>query len=319
MSNQEFSDAFDLLYNNITSERSAGLNEYEKSIFLTRAQNEIVRNYFESASAGNTVKKGFDDSPIRQSNFSNLIDVSYLEEASEDTPKIDIRSKQYILPDEDKIFVLINEVMQLGGAKTVTTYKIWKSGYGWQDADESTVDKSRIIATYTKAQWEEMQDPMSGNMPAGNNGDVIAITEEVSISSSMRQIVPLTYDEYMRLMSKPFKEPLKWQAWRLISNGTDIGDNTVEIVLTSADRKKYTDFDYSIRYVRRPRPIILTDLTNAFGTGVTIEGKSEETPCELNKSVHDAILQRAVEMAKVAWEGDINHTQMAITSGQRTE
>lgn len=317
MSNQEFSDAFDLLYNNITSERSAGLNEYEKSIFLTRAQNEIVRNYFESASAGNMVKKGFDDSPIRQSNFSNLITVAHFEEASEDIPKIDIRSKQYILPDEDKIFVLINEVMQLGGIKTLTTYKIWNKG--WQDAEKNAIDKSRIIATYTKAQWEEAQDPKGEGMPAGNNGDVIAITEEVSISGSMRQIVPLTYEEYMRLMSKPFKEPLKWQAWRLSSNGTEEGNNTVEIILTSADRKKYTDFDYSIRYVRRPRPIILTDLTGVFGEGLTIEGQSEETTCELNKSVHDAILQRAVEMAKVAWEGDVNHTQMAITSGQRTE
>lgn len=319
MSVTEMSNLFDVLYNNITSNKAAGLNEYEKSVFLTKAQNEIVKNYFDSSSSGNTVKKGFDGSPIRQSNFSNLINVVHLEETDGATPKLDIRSKQYILPDKDKIFVLINEVMHLGGTKTVTTYKVWRTGHGWQDAAESTVDKSRIVATYTKVQWEETQDPMIGAMPAGNDGDVIAITDEVEIAGGMRQVVPLTYDEYMRLMSKPFKEPLKWQAWRLLSNGTDTGSNTVEIVLTSADKSKYTDFDYSIRYVRRPRPIVLTNLKGAFGEDLSIEGESDETTCELNESVHDTILQRAVELAKVAWEGDVNQTQLHITAGQRSE
>ena len=31
----EFSNQFDVLYNNITSNQAPGLNEYEKSVFLT--------------------------------------------------------------------------------------------------------------------------------------------------------------------------------------------------------------------------------------------------------------------------------------------
>lgn len=34
--NQEFSDEFDVLYNNISSNQAPGLDEYEKSLFLTR-------------------------------------------------------------------------------------------------------------------------------------------------------------------------------------------------------------------------------------------------------------------------------------------
>lgn len=43
----EFSTEFDVLYNNITSNQAPGLNEYEKSIFLTKAQEEIVLGYYD--------------------------------------------------------------------------------------------------------------------------------------------------------------------------------------------------------------------------------------------------------------------------------
>ena len=43
----EFSYEFDVLYNNITSNQAPGLDEYEKSVFLTKAQDEIVKSYFD--------------------------------------------------------------------------------------------------------------------------------------------------------------------------------------------------------------------------------------------------------------------------------
>jgi hypothetical protein len=44
--NIEFSSEFDVLYNNITSNQAPGLDEYEKSLFLTRAQDEVLKSYF---------------------------------------------------------------------------------------------------------------------------------------------------------------------------------------------------------------------------------------------------------------------------------
>lgn len=46
MTIQEFSNQFDVLFNNITSNEAPGVNEYEKSIFLTKAQDEVVKNHF---------------------------------------------------------------------------------------------------------------------------------------------------------------------------------------------------------------------------------------------------------------------------------
>lgn len=42
MTLKEFSNEFDVLYNNIMSNAAPGLNEYEKSVFLTQAQEEFI-------------------------------------------------------------------------------------------------------------------------------------------------------------------------------------------------------------------------------------------------------------------------------------
>ena len=73
MTVQEFSDEFDVLYNNIMSNQAPGLDEYEKSVFLTKAQYEVIKNYFNPKS--NPKQEGFDDSPKRQIDFSKLMAV----------------------------------------------------------------------------------------------------------------------------------------------------------------------------------------------------------------------------------------------------
>lgn len=58
MTTSEFSNQFDVLYNNIMSNQAPGLDEYEKSVFLTKAQDEIVKAYFNPK--GNKFLEGFD-------------------------------------------------------------------------------------------------------------------------------------------------------------------------------------------------------------------------------------------------------------------
>lgn len=52
----EFSNSFDILYNNIMSNAAPGINEYEKSVLLTKAQDEILKNYFNPQ--GNKYQEG---------------------------------------------------------------------------------------------------------------------------------------------------------------------------------------------------------------------------------------------------------------------
>lgn len=291
MTTTEFSNQFDLLFNNILSNQAPGLNEYEKSFFLTKAQDEIVKNYFQAESNGNTVKKGFDDTAIRQMDFSDLIVSKTIQEETGDNavPSVDPRALVYKIPKDDRVYIIINESLYL------------------------------------------------------------MVNQEGKLKvNGIRQVVPIKYTNYMRLMSKPFKEPLKNMAWRIITQGREgdadvdtstpvdkpISDPTtvaksvsskVEIVITSADKNRYKSngetntIQYNIRYVRKPRPIILTNLSDSFGEDLSIDGYKQAMTCELNESTHEAILQRAVELAKIAWAGNANDVQLEVEAGKRSE
>ncbi len=93
------------------------------------------------------------------------------------------------------------------------------------------------------------------------------INEYVVVSrdniNQLLTVVPISYTEYSRLMSKPYKRPLKNQAWRLLDNSD--GHNKAEIVIGPND----IITRYVIRYVKRPRAIRLTTFDD-----VTLDGGS---------------------------------------------
>lgn len=123
-------------------------------------------------------------------------------------------------------------------------------------------------------------------------------------------VVPLSYMEYSRLMSKPFKRPLKNQAWRIISGISSDTTPKTQATLIAGVSDAITK--HTTRYVKRPQAIILTTLEG----GVTLDGKSGVQPCELDESLHPEILQRAVELAKAAYTGGL---QDVVELGKRSE
>ena len=56
---------------------------------------------------------------------------------------------------------------------------------------------------------------------------------------------------------------------------------------------------YTLRYVKRPKPIVLINFTQ---DNVSVEGVSTETPCEFPPQLHQEILERAVTLAKIAYQ-----------------
>ena len=63
MTLQEMSNEFDVLYNNAMSNQAPGIDEYEKSLFLTKAQSEIVKAYFDPR--GTKFQEGYDNGEKR--------------------------------------------------------------------------------------------------------------------------------------------------------------------------------------------------------------------------------------------------------------
>lgn len=243
MTIQEFSNEFDVLYNNIMSNQAPGLDEYEKSVFLTKAQSEIIKNYFNPK--GNKYQEGFDGSQKRQVDFSKLMKTY----ASSGTAPTSISffgnvTGAYKITWPDDVFVVVNEVVDVTKKGDNRKYRL--------------------------------------------------------------QVIPIKYDEYLRVSSKPYKQPLKNQAWRIINGENDINLIVGHLNSVSPD-------GYHIRYVKHPKPIILESLD---GSGLSINNETNEMGCELDPEIHPEILQRAVEIARAAYAGDIKSD---VELGQRSE
>lgn len=99
------------------------------------------------------------------------------------------------------------------------------------------------------------------------------------------RVYPVTQDEYSRVRNNPFRGPTKYKVLRL-----DKGERLVELI----SAKDYKIKKYLVRYLKKPKPIILTDLE---GTGLSIEGETSVMGCEMNPLLHNMILERAVALA----------------------
>jgi hypothetical protein len=71
MTTKEFSNEFDILYNSIASNQAPGLDLYEKSVYLSKAQLQIIKNYFNPL--GNKYKKGFEQNSSRRAGLRELV------------------------------------------------------------------------------------------------------------------------------------------------------------------------------------------------------------------------------------------------------
>ncbi len=71
MTISEFAQEFDIYFNSISSNDAPGIDTYEKSVYLTKAQLEIVNNYFNPL--GNKYQTGFEASSKRRADLRELI------------------------------------------------------------------------------------------------------------------------------------------------------------------------------------------------------------------------------------------------------
>lgn len=279
MSNEEFSNAFDTLINSYKHKSEFGdqssladvtIDEYEKSIFLTQAQDNIVKSYFTKSLNPNG--EGFDDSTRRQMDFSTLITVKSID-VSTATKTGGFSDNGYTVSFKDEDFKV-----------------------GEKNAFPLFIINERITT-------KKIVTPASGDTPAvyGNAGSYV--------------VVPLNYKEYDRMMSRAYSEPLKRQAWRLFeASSSDLSRQAEVILRTDAA----TPDKYVVRYVRRPQPIVLVDLTNTDNK-LTIDGITAVTQCELNPIVHQEILQEAVRLALASNGIETRDVKAAREAAQHTK
>ena len=122
---REFSDHFDTLLNSYSvtsmfgedvSRQEITLNEYEKSVFLTEAQDIVLKRYFYAHE--NAEGQGFDDSERRQIDFSSLIKNATIQKDNPQVSTFDRRGITFTLPSDSgnqpKVLLILNERLLVG-------------------------------------------------------------------------------------------------------------------------------------------------------------------------------------------------------------
>lgn len=225
MDNNDFSSGFDTLMNSFSGVPSTidlNFDEYEKSVFLTKAQEDEVLSLY---TGRNAIGNGFEATEELRRYLANLLCEATIEPISSEKKPKGMDSKQ------SYFFLLPNGT---------NTPAVW-------------------FITY----------------------EYVSIAEDYCGANSI-DVVPVRQDEYNRLRKNPFRGVNNRRALRL-----DMSDNIIEIVC------KFPVTGYYVRYLRKPKPIILINL----GEDQSIQGISEATPSEVHEALHQMILERAVLLA----------------------
>lgn len=232
--------------------------------------------------------------------FSTGFDILYNNLMSNSAPPVNGYEKSVLLTKA-----------QLELTKNYFNSKGNKYQEGFDSSDKRQIDFSGLIKVSTcTANSDTITHISSGSTIFNFPTDLmLPLNEVITLSTSKTlQVNPISYLAYEAIMKRPFKEPSKREAWRLI-NSQSANGIIVEIIVHTGD----TVSSYTVRYVKRPTPIIVEDISSYSRT---IDGLSAITECTLDASIHQEILQRAVELAKIAYEGDYKDT---ISSGERSE
>ena len=376
MNNAEFSTEFDVLYNNVTSNQAPGLNEYEKSVFLTKAQSQLLLEYFNPKTDG--VGGGFDGSVKRQYDFSSLVDTATLVNINgtsaivPDSEKLDRRSHVFLFPKD--FFLAVNEIisdskwqysvlplnyseyqkLMLKPYNFPVKRAAWRILNGTKSVNTTNTETVEFITPYNNLTLNVTLRTTGYTAPEGEEtvttDDIWFHIDPKDITSPMAMLAvdleveeppvaatcdlmiavdsPIDYtdSEYVKIIHTGLMQAMKLgapnshlvqtaQMLNCVSNlkvmtlkamtTDEIDFTTTPSSLTSSMAEVIGKFEgevlYKLRYVKTPSPIILDDLTN-YGDA-SIQGISEATECKMPPETHQEILERAVTLAKIAWQG----------------
>lgn len=224
MTTEEFSNEFDVLLNSYITANSPGLgqgltqlDEYEKSILLTEAQESIVKDLYNGKITG----ESFESSEELRRSLDALVTTVELQPTATTMGKMSNTSKFFKLPDA-----------------------VWFITY------ESALLKDETLSC--------------------KNNTVV-------------EVVPIRQDEYNRVKNNPFRGPSDRRVLRI-----DAGSSLIELI------SKYNIDSYFIKYLSKPKPIILVTITD---DKLSIDNETQSMGCSLNTALHRPILERAVALA----------------------
>ena len=223
MNIQEFSNQFDVLLNSGSGNGYPPvlkLDEYEKSVYLTNAQEELVKNLY----SGRTIGLSFEQTEELREYLNTLV-----------------KSKVYTTSDEQ------TDLAELSAYHVNTFYKLP------EDLWFITLDQATLSS------------------------------DDKCLDNKQIEVIPALQNEFHRIQRNPFRGPSDSRALRF-------GNFNGYVQLMSSEAIK----TYTIWYLSKPTPIILTDLSH---DNLDIEGYNKPMECMLDELIHRPILELAVRNA----------------------
>lgn len=161
---EEWSVNFDILYNNISSDQEPGLTEYEKSVFLTQAQEAVILDLYKGTSGD-----AFETTEEVTRYLSSLVKTHKFD-------NITARDKQYVVDTSS-----VNDLWFI-------TYQA-----GSITVDDNTRDVI-VVPSRQDSLFKDLNNPFKGP----NKNKVLAISEEGSITLYSKYPINTFYIKYLK-------------------------------------------------------------------------------------------------------------------------
>ena len=219
MTNAEFSDLFDTLADSYAFHAAFGeqsstfalaLNEYEKSFFLTKAQEEVVQSFY---AGNNATGKSFESTEEQRRHLSNLVKEATLSPISNITGNpigMDSKSKFFTLPSD--VWFITYEAVNLENGKcegmtSMDVYPVTQDEYhkikrnpfrGVNDrralrldlADDVVEIKCKYpVASYYLRYLRKLNPIVLINLPDGLSIDGISTKKPCELHESLHRII----------------------------------------------------------------------------------------------------------------------------------
>ena len=253
-------EEFLILYDKITNFDAPGYTDEEISRFLSRAQERFVLHVYNPM--GNKYLTGFEGTEKRRKDLSELVRDVDLTAAPTASPTGFTIAVNGQTDDSDN--------RQIGSKADGTFFEL-PTDFLYTIQEEATIE-----------------DPCA-TQPVD--------TAEPKITKII-EVKPITHDYYLKNKKNPYKKPYDELVWRLDFSKVKFSSTPNGGTAENKEHKRHelitdantTVTEYRVRYIKKPNPIITA-------TGITIEGVTTVSNCELNSITHRAIVDEAVALA----------------------
>lgn len=120
----EFSNEFDILFDNVASKGAPGLDLYEKSVYLTKAQLELVKTHY---SPDNKYRKAVEGSEKRRVDLKELLRHYNGTDIITSLNGISNDSKFFSIPDD--VFLILQELAIINSCSTLKSVSVKPKTY----------------------------------------------------------------------------------------------------------------------------------------------------------------------------------------------